>query len=139
MADEIAVALLGQVMTLSGQVTERMRAGLERLDLTESVANLVWLLRPDTDPLPLRKLAAQLHCDPSNVTLLSAKLEERGLAERRPHPRDGRVRTLVLTADGRRVREELIELVARHSPLAGLDKTEQKQLHALLDKAIASA
>ncbi|WP_305783416.1 MarR family winged helix-turn-helix transcriptional regulator [Symbioplanes lichenis] len=139
MADEIAVALLGQVMTLSGQVTERMRAGLERLGLTESLANLVWLLRPDTDPLPLRKIAGLLHCDPSNVTLLSAKLEERGLAERRPHPGDGRVRTLVLTPDGRRVREQLIELVARHSPLAGLDESEQKQLHALLDKALAGA
>ena len=97
------------------------------------------LVRPDTDPLPLRKIAGLLHCDPSNVTLLSAKLEERGLAERRPHPRDGRVRTLVLTAEGRRIREQLIELVARHSPLAGLDDKEQRQLHALLDKAIAGA
>lgn len=42
-----------------------------------------------------------MRCDPSNVTLLSAKLDEKGLAQRAPHPQDGRVRTLVLTAEGR--------------------------------------
>ena len=82
--------------------------------------------------------AAQLRCDPSNLTLISAKLEERGLAERRPHPEDRRVRTLVLTEAGRDVRERLIGMVARHSPVGGLNTEEQQHLQTLLAKALTT-
>ncbi len=100
--DEIAASLLHQVTTIAGQVTGRMQEGLERLDLTGPTANLLWVLNPEDDPQSLRRLATLLHCDPSNISLLSAQLEERGLAERHPHPRDRRVRTLVLTPEAGR-------------------------------------
>ncbi|MEV6632645.1 MarR family transcriptional regulator [Actinoplanes sp. NPDC051470] len=135
--NEVAASLLYQVMAVAGQVIGRMQEGLERLDLTGPTANLLWILNPDAEPPPLRKLAALLHCDPSNVTLLSAKLEERGLAERRPHPRDGRVRTLVLTPEGRKTREQLLGIVAKRSPFADLDAEEQRHLQSLLGKALA--
>lgn len=135
--DEIAASLLYQVTTIAGQVTGRMQEGLERLELTGPTANLLWVLNPEDDPQPLRKLATLLHCDPSNVTLLSAQLEKRGLAERRPHPRDGRVRTLALTPEGRKVRERLLTVVAKRSPFADLDGEEQRLLQSLLAKVIA--
>ncbi|MFC4856011.1 MarR family winged helix-turn-helix transcriptional regulator [Actinophytocola glycyrrhizae] len=139
MSQELAASLLNQTMALAGQISGRMQEALDRLDLTAPLANVLWLLRPDADPLSLRKIAGLLHCDPSNVTLLSAKLEQRGLAERRPHPRDGRVRTLVLTEAGEDARQRLLSTVMRHSPLAGLTLEEQEQLHALLTKAIHGA
>ncbi|MEV7098082.1 MarR family transcriptional regulator [Amycolatopsis sp. NPDC051045] len=134
--DELAASLLYQVMALAGEVAGRMHDGLERLELTGPTANLLWILDPDAEPQPLRKLAALMRCDPSNISLLSAQLEERGLAERRPHPRDGRVRTLVLTAEGRNVRERLLTVVARHSPFAHLGDDEQLLLQSLLAKAL---
>jgi DNA-binding MarR family transcriptional regulator len=137
-ANELAAAVLRQMVEVASEVTGGARSWLEDLDLSEPLAELLWTLRPDEDPVPLRKLAARLHCDPSNVTLLSAKLEERGLAERRPHPRDGRVRTLVLTDAGRAVRERLAEIAIRRSPLAALDEAELRQLHAMLTKALAA-
>ena len=137
--NELSATLLSQIMTIAGQVAGSMREGFERLDLTESMANLIWILNPDADPLPMRKLASLLHCDPSNITLLSVKLEERELAERRPHPADGRVRTLLLTDRGRQVREQLLAMVTKRSPLAGLNDREQRQLQALLAKAITTA
>ena len=136
--DEVAAALLYQVMAVAGQVTGRMQEGLERLDLTGPTANLLWTLDPGAEPQSLRKLATLLHCDPSNITLLSAQLEERGLAERRPHPGDGRVRTLVLTAKGREAREQLLAMVAKRSPFAELDAEEQRTLQSLLGKALTS-
>jgi len=136
--DEVAAALLYQVMAVAGQVTGRMQEGLERLDLTGPTANLLWTLDPGAEPQSLRKLATLLHCDPSNITLLSAQLEERGLAERRPHPGDGRVRTLVLTGEGRKVREQLLAIVAKRSPFAELDAEEQRTLRSLLGKALTS-
>lgn len=138
-ANELAAAVLRQMVELVSEVTGGgARSWIEDLDLNESLAELLWTLRPDEDPVPLRKLAARMHCDPSNVTLLSAKLEERGLAERRPHPRDGRVRTLVLTDAGRAVRERLLEVATRRSPLAALDEAELRHLHAMFSKALAA-
>lgn len=134
--DELAASLLYQVTAIAGQVTGRMQEGLERLELTGPTANLLWVLNPEGEPQSLRKLAALLHCDPSNVTLLSAQLEERGLAERRPHPGDRRVRTLVLTPEGRKTRQRLLATVAKRSPFADLDDEEQLLLHALLAKAL---
>jgi MarR family transcriptional regulator, organic hydroperoxide resistance regulator len=134
--DEIAASLLNQVMALAGQVTGRMQEGLERLELTGPTANLLWVLNPEGEPQSLRKLAALLRCDPSNISLLSAQLEERGLAERRPHPGDGRVRTLVLTDEGREIRERLLTIVAKRSPFADLDDSEQRLLQRLLAKAL---
>jgi DNA-binding MarR family transcriptional regulator len=136
--DEVAASLLYQVMAVAGQVTGRMQEGLERLNLTGPTANLLWTLDPGAEPQSLRKLATLLHCDPSNITLLSAQLEERGLAERRPHPGDGRVRTLVLTAEGREMRERLLAIVAKRSPFAELDADEQRTLRSLLSKALTS-
>jgi DNA-binding MarR family transcriptional regulator len=137
--DELAASLLYQVMAVAGQVADRMREGLERLELTGPTANLLWILNPDAEPQSLRKLAVQMRCDPSNISLLSAQLEERRFAERRPHPRDGRVRTLVLTPEGRKVREQLLAIVARRSPFAPLDDDEQHLLRSLLDKALTSS
>lgn len=134
--DEVAASLLYQVTAIAGQITGRMQEGLERLELTGPTANLLWVLDPEGEPQALRKLATLLRCDPSNITLLSAQLEERGLAERRPHPRDGRVRTLVLTPEGRKIRQRLLSTVAKHSPFAELEDQEQRLLQRLLAKAL---
>lgn len=136
-SNELAATLLDQMMGLSGQVAGIMRDHLPALDLTEPLANLMWILDPALEPVSLRRLAERLHCDPSNITLLSTQLEGRGLAERRPHPRDGRIRTLALTEAGAGVRRQLLDLVAARSPLAVLDDAEQRQLHAMLTKALA--
>jgi DNA-binding MarR family transcriptional regulator len=87
--------------------------------------------------MPLRQIAEELHCDPSNVTLLADRLEEKGLAERRPHPADGRVRTLVLTPAGVVARRKLLDQVQERSPLAALDGEQQRQLQELLAVALA--
>ncbi|AGL18071.1 MarR family winged helix-turn-helix transcriptional regulator [Actinoplanes sp. N902-109] len=137
--DELAASLLYQVTAIAGQVAGRMQEGLERLQLTGPTANLLWVLKPDDEPQSLRQLAGLLRCDPSNITLLSAQLEERGLAERRPHPSDGRVRTLVLTPEGRTVRQRLLSVAAKRSPFADLDDTEQRLLQSLLAKALEGA
>ena len=134
--DEVGASLLYQVTAIAGQITGRMQEGLERLELTGPTANLLWVLDPEGEPQALRKLATLLRCDPSNITLLSAQLEERGLAERRPHPRDGRVRTLVLTPEGRKIRQRLLSTVAKHSPFAELEDQEQRLLQRLLAKAL---
>jgi DNA-binding MarR family transcriptional regulator len=132
-----ARALVEQVMAVAVAIVHDLKEAVRELDLNESLAQLVWVLDPEEEPVPLRQIAGRMHCDPSNITLLADRLEEKGLAERRPHPADGRVRTLVLTAAGVAARRKLLEHVQQRSPLAALDEEQQRQLQDLLAVALA--
>ena len=58
------------------------------------------------------RIAELLHCDNSQMTWITDRLEEKGLVERQADPKDRRVKLLALTDEGRRVRDE-IEAAAR--------------------------
>jgi len=57
----------------------------------------------------MRELAREWLCDASNATFIVDRLEERGLAERRSVPTDRRVKMVVLTARGNRMRGRVLE------------------------------
>jgi len=52
------------------------------------------------EPLSQRQLAARFGCDPSNISVIVDRLAERELVERRPDPRDGRVKLVAATPAG---------------------------------------
>jgi DNA-binding MarR family transcriptional regulator len=94
---------------------------------------------PDGPGLRMGDLAEHWGCDASYVTSVVDGLQERGLAERQPHPTDRRVRTIVLTADGRARRERALELLSEPpSAFDALTRTEQRQLRDLLQKLTAA-
>ena len=78
---------------------------------------------------PMRELADQWECDASNATWIVDRLERLGLAERRPVPGDRRVRQVVLTSEGERLRAELLEEF--HTPPADLLRLTRNDLEAL--------
>jgi DNA-binding MarR family transcriptional regulator len=87
-------------------------------------------------PVPMRELAAQLHCDSSNVTGLVDRLTAQGLVERREDPYDRRVRMLTVTAEGARVRARLREVMLEVPPsLAGLSASDQRTLRDVMRRA----
>jgi DNA-binding MarR family transcriptional regulator len=90
------------------------------------------------EPMPMGELAKVLVCDNSNVTWITDRLEDRGLVERRPDARDRRVKLLVLTPEGRRVREE-IEARLSEPPAAikDLSRKDQRTLYAILERVAA--
>src|SRR5688572_8838627 len=57
----------------------------------------------------MRALAEEWLCDASNATFIVDRLEERGLAERRSVASDRRVKMVVLTARGNRMRGRVLE------------------------------
>ena len=59
------------------------------------------------EPQSMSSLAGAWKCDASNVTWLVDRLEEHGLAERRPHPGDRRIRSVAVTDEGAKVRDEI--------------------------------
>lgn len=74
--------------------------------LNPGAMNALLFLEPG-QPCSMRALADAWRCDASNVTWLVDRLEEHGLAERRPHPTDRRVRTVALTRKGTRMRSQI--------------------------------
>ena len=75
--------------------------------------------------------------DPSTMVATLDGLEERGLAERRPHSSDRRKRAVYLTDDGRggrRVRASASAARSARSVFGALSADERKQLNSLLRK-----
>jgi MarR family transcriptional regulator, organic hydroperoxide resistance regulator len=120
--------------TLFGQHRRRFLIAAAELDLHPAQAGA--LLQLDS-PLPMTELAVLLACDNSNVTGLIDRLEARGLVARQPSSQDRRVKHVVLTAAGRRLRERMLSRVGR--PTRGfehLSPDEQRQLGDLLRQVI---
>jgi MarR family transcriptional regulator, organic hydroperoxide resistance regulator len=105
---------------------------LLELDLTIPLADVVWQLDPELEPLSRRQLAERLHCDPSNVTFLVDRLERKRLVARARVKTDRRVKALALTPAGVEVRERLIATLAASAMFARLTRPEQRQLADLL-------
>jgi DNA-binding MarR family transcriptional regulator len=55
----------------------------------------------DADALTQRELVSRTSSDPNTVRAMLVLLERRGLIKRRPHPSDGRARSVLLTRKGR--------------------------------------
>lgn len=62
---------------------------------------------------PMWVLAREWGCDPSNATWLVDRLERQGLARREPVPGDRRVKSVVLTSKGTRLRARLVKAFYR--------------------------
>jgi MarR family transcriptional regulator, organic hydroperoxide resistance regulator len=101
---------------------------------------LITLRRLDTEtPVPMSEVAKSLACDPSNVTGIIDRLEERGLVERRDAPKDRRVRMLALTPAGARLRDGLGERMSvPPTELERLPAADQRALRDILRRAVES-
>lgn len=128
------VDLIGAIVARYHEEFEEAAAGHA---LTGAQAKLLTLL--SLDPLPMRKLARKLRCEPSNVTGIVDRLESRGLVERRPDPADRRIKVAAVTDEGRRVAHGLRDsLRFARAPLAALTEEERLALRDLLRRMVES-
>ena len=77
----------------------------------------------------MRSLADEWRCDASNATWIVDRLEKAGLAVRRDQPTDRRVKLVLLTAKGARLKGEIME--AFYTPPAELLALDVAELTAL--------
>jgi DNA-binding MarR family transcriptional regulator len=133
--DELAVAwrLLMELV-----LDQRWRWSEVADKLRISPAGLRALLAIDPEePRPMRDLAVAMNCDASYVTAMVDDLERAGYARRRPAPADRRIKTIVLTAAGRRaLRTVQDELLAPPAELRTLPSSQQDALARLLRGAL---
>jgi DNA-binding MarR family transcriptional regulator len=128
--------LVEQAYTFGAAIGRWSATILAELELTEALGDVLWQLGAVGEAVPMRDLADRLQCDPSNVTFLADRLEERGLIERRPDLSDRRVKLLALTTAGLAVRTRIVQAAATRSPLARLSPADQQRLCRLLDKCL---
>jgi DNA-binding MarR family transcriptional regulator len=117
-------------------MTSEFEEQLAELDLTGPQAQL---LRQLDEPLPMVGAAERLHCDPSNITGIVDRLERRGLVQRNSTPGDRRVKELELTAEGRRLKIKVDEILSGMSALEGLNAGDREALASLLARSLAES
>jgi DNA-binding MarR family transcriptional regulator len=105
-------------------------------DLSPVQCHVLHVLEPDR-PVPMGRLAERLACDASNVTGLVDRLESRGLIERRASASDRRVKVLVLTPAGTKVRLQLQKRLATPpDPFQRLSPSERQTLVRILERLL---
>ncbi|MEY9906025.1 DNA-binding MarR family transcriptional regulator [Catenulispora sp. MAP12-49] len=125
------LALLGLAERLRQHWTRHAAA----VGLSNAQIKVLLLLEPSR-PQPMRALAVSLDYDTSNLSSLVDRLERRGAVERRPDAGDRRVKALVLTPEGLRLRETFWRaLTADPGPMAPLDVEQLRTLVGVLETA----
>ena len=89
--------LIDLTLSLAERTHALITEVLAELDLTHALANAIWQLGGTRTPPSMRELARSLRCDPSTVTFLADRLEQRGLVTRTVDPANRRVKILALT------------------------------------------
>lgn len=130
---QVADRQLARTLILVG---ERIKASFaesaESLGLPVPLARTLLALGA---PEPMRELADHLACDPSHITGIADRLEERGLA-RRVVGHDRRVKLLELTEEGAAVRARLIAVSTAGSPISRLEPSRRRELLALFSELL---
>jgi DNA-binding MarR family transcriptional regulator len=99
-------------------------------------AKVLLVLQPD-GAMTMRTLAGQLQYDASNLTGVVDRLEAMGAVRRQARAHDRRARAVMITDEGRRVREAFWERLTNHSgPLGRLNSRELAGLRTLLRSAV---
>jgi DNA-binding MarR family transcriptional regulator len=88
-------------------------------------------------PRPMREVAETMACDSSNLTGITDRLEERGLVQRTADEKDRRVKLLVLSEAGQRLRREVVgRLNQPPDAIDALSDRDLESLQRLLRKAL---
>jgi MarR family transcriptional regulator, organic hydroperoxide resistance regulator len=115
----------------------RLPAVAAELELSPMQLQVLRMIEPGRS-VAMGRVACDLGCDASNITGIVDRLEKRGLVERRPAPADRRVKVLVITRAGTRVRRAAIDRLAQPpESIRRLSPEDQELLARLLQRALA--
>lgn len=125
-------------LLFEGEGRSRLQAACAMTGVPPGVLKTLIHLSPGA-AIPMREIAQHFGVDSSYVTTLVDDLEANGLAERRPHPTDRRVKTIVLTPKGVETRRQIEELMYEPPQcFSALSESERTQLQRLLRKLAAA-
>jgi DNA-binding MarR family transcriptional regulator len=100
---------------------------------------LVMLALWESEPLSVTDLSKLLDLDPGTLSRLLKRLESAGLVRRARDRRDERSLAVVLTDEGKALREEAVKIPPAIVERLGMDLSELTDLHNRLTTVIAAA
>jgi len=120
------------LLSVADQLRQNWGAHAAAVGLSPAQVTALLTLNPG-EAVPMRSLAARLDYDASNLSVLIDRLERRGAVERRTEPGDRRVKALVLTPEGERLRATFWHALTEDpGPLAPLGDTDLRGLAQIL-------
>ncbi|MFB6873325.1 MarR family winged helix-turn-helix transcriptional regulator [Streptomyces sp. NPDC056323] len=133
--DPLTLEVVELIGTVVARYYEEYDEAAAAHSLTGAQARVLGLL--SLEPMPMRRIAQKLKCEPSNVTGIVDRLETRGLVERRPDPADRRVKLAAPTELGARTARQLRDsLTFAREPLAELSDEDRTMLRDLLRRML---
>lgn len=132
----LSYAVIQLLVAMSGRLSQHFTVRAAELGLSAAEGKVLLALEPDAI-LSMRALARRLGYDASNLTGIIDKLEDRGAVQRQPDPSDRRVKNIVPTGEGARIRNGLAQrLRGDAGPVSALTEPELHDLRALLIRAM---
>jgi DNA-binding MarR family transcriptional regulator len=121
-----------RLLAIAERLQQHWASHAASVGLTPAQVRVLLRLRAG-ETVAMRALAARLAYDASNLTTLVDRLEARGAVERQSDPGDRRVKALVLTVEGERLRDRFWrELLDDPGLLGALSESELTTLVRLL-------
>ncbi len=129
-----SAAARAEVVELLFEYVDTLRvhfeAVAEKHGLTSVQAKVLMFLDEAT---PMNRIADTLCCDPSNITGVVDRLEERGLLAREEAPTDRRMKLLHVTSAGKKMRDAFAHALFADVPgMKGLSPAQVADLHRSL-------
>lgn len=117
-----------------------LRGQVEAVASSHGLSSAQFLvLRSLDSPRAMRELAGALRCDASNITGIIDRLEQRGLVERQVARDDRRVKHIIVTPEGERLRDQLQrQLIERSPAVTALTAGERYALVGLLRRLMTT-
>lgn len=134
--DVASIEVMGRIGRIGALASQRIARELLPAEITRAEFDVLCTLARGDGPMRASEVTAATMLSGASTTKNAERLVKRGLIERLPWERDGRVVLMQLTAQG----QELVDrefprlLTGDREMLAGLSNKEQMQLAALLRK-----
>lgn len=136
--DPLTLEVVELIGTVVARYYEEYEQAAARHSLTGAQARVLGLL--SLEPMPMRRIAQKLKCEPSNVTGIVDRLEARDLVERRPDPADRRVKLAAPTEKGIATATRLRDSLGfAREPLGELSDGEREVLRDLLKRMLGES
>lgn len=130
--DPVLQGLIAEIGSLSGRMRSHFEAVSAEFGLAPIEARTLFALQ---EPTAMGQVAERLGCDASYMTLVADRLESLDYMRREPDPADRRIKRLVITKQGRDLRERMRRRAEHGLPAAtGLTSAERRTLLELLTK-----
>jgi len=125
-------------ITHDPQVLGQLQALADEAGIIPGAAKALRFLST-TEPMAMRRLAANLRCDNSYVTTIVDSLEEAGVARREAHATDRRIKVIVLTDAGRTLAGRAQEILGTPPPAFELLSPAETEILRDLMRKLGSA